>query len=100
MLQLLQWYSEKIPGRLLPQEAWFSCFLDLVLYFILLAVLGLCCCAWASHCGGFFCCEARALGMRASVVVARGLQQLWQTGFRSCCSRAVEHRLSSCDARA
>ena len=28
--------------------------------------------ARASHCGGFFCCGARALGMRASVVVARG----------------------------
>ena len=32
--------------------------------------------AWASHsshCGGFSCCTARALGTRASVVVARGL---------------------------
>ena len=27
----------------------------------------------ASHCGGFSCCGARALGMWASVVVARGL---------------------------
>ena len=27
----------------------------------------------ASHCSGFFCCGARALGMWASVVVARGL---------------------------
>ena len=27
----------------------------------------------ASHCGGFSCCGARALGARASVVVARGL---------------------------
>ena len=32
------------------------------------------CGAWASHCGGFSCCGARALGARASVVVARGLQ--------------------------
>ena len=32
------------------------------------------CGAWASHCGGFSCCGARALGTRASVVVARGLQ--------------------------
>ena len=31
------------------------------------------CCAQASHCGGFSCCGARALGARASVVVARGL---------------------------
>ena len=34
----------------------------------------LCCGAWASHCGGFSCCGARALGTRASVVVAHGLQ--------------------------
>ena len=31
------------------------------------------CGARASHCGGFSCCGARALGARASVVVARGL---------------------------
>ena len=52
-----------------------------------MAVLGLCCCsrafssciqqellsscgAQASHCGGFSCCGARALGRWASVVVA------------------------------
>ena len=45
----------------------------------------------ASHCGGLSCCEAQALGARASVVVARGLS--------SCGSRALEHRLSSCGAR-
>ena len=50
------------------------------------------CGAWASHCGGFSCCGARALGMWASVVVARGLS--------SCGSWALEHRLSSCGARA
>ena len=38
-----------------------------------MAALGLCCSAWASHCGGFSCCGARALGARASVVVAHGL---------------------------
>ena len=64
--------------------------------YLFLAALGLCWCtwafsscsewgatphcgAWASHCSGFSCCGARALGMRASVVVA--------------------HRLSSCSAR-
>ena len=46
------------------------------------------CGAWASHCSGFSCCGARALGARASVVVARGLS--------SCGSRALECRLSSC----
>ena len=52
----------------------------------------LCCSARASYCGGFSCCGARALGARASVVVARGLS--------SCGSRALERRLSSCGARA
>ena len=31
------------------------------------------CDARASHCDGFSCCGARALGVRDSVVVARGL---------------------------
>ena len=52
----------------------------------------LCCGAWASHRGGFSFCGARALGVRASVVVAHGLS--------SCGSWAPEHRLSSCGARA
>ena len=50
------------------------------------------CDAQASHCRGFSCRGARALGARASVVVARGLS--------SCGSQAPEHRLSSCGARA
>ena len=48
----------------------------------------LCCSARASCCSGFSCCGARALGVRASVVVAQGLnscgtraQQLWRTGL-------------------
>ena len=45
-----------------------------------------------SHCSGFSCCGARALGTWASVVVAHGL--------RSCGSGAVECRLSSCGTRA
>ena len=46
----------------------------------------------ASHCGGFSCCRAQALGSQASVVVARRLS--------SCDLRALERRLSSCGARA
>ena len=38
------------------------------------------CSARASHCSGFSCCGAWALGTQASVVVVRGLS--------SCCSRA------------
>ena len=50
----------------------------------------LCCGAPASHCGGFSCCEAWALDVRASVVVVPGLS--------SCGTRALERRLSSCGA--
>ena len=50
------------------------------------------CGARASHCRGFSCCGARALGAQASVVVARGLS--------SCGLQALELRLSSCGARA
>ena len=50
-------------------------------FFFFLAVLGLRCCTWAlsgcssraSHCSGFSCCGAPALGAWASVVVAHGL---------------------------
>ena len=72
-----------------------------ILLILFFAVLGLCCCvraflwlrrAGATHCGGFSCCGARALGVRASVVVASGLS--------GCGSRALECRLSSCGARA
>ena len=52
----------------------------------------LCCGVQASHCSGFSCCGARALGARASVVVALGLS--------SCGSRALEHRLGSCGTQA
>ena len=34
----------------------------------------LCCSVQASHCGGFSCCGAQVLVVRASVVVARGFQ--------------------------
>ena len=50
------------------------------------------CGARASHCGGFSCCGAPALGVWASVVVAHGLS--------SCGLRALERRLSSCAAGA
>ena len=40
-----------------------------------------------SHCGGFSCCGARALGTWVSGVVAHGLS--------SCGSQALERRLSS-----
>ena len=52
----------------------------------------LCCSARASHCRGFSCCRARALGVQASVVVARGLS--------SCGLWALELTLSSCGAQA
>ena len=42
--------------------------------YLFLAALGLRCGARASHCGGFSCCGTQALGARASVAVARGVQ--------------------------
>ena len=50
------------------------------------------CSAQASHCGGFSCCGALALGAQTSEVVVRGLS--------SCGSQALGHRLSSCGAQA
>ena len=84
----------------------FLFFLNLfILFILLLAALGLRCCAQAfpscSEQGLLFiavhrlliavaplCCGARGLGSRASVVVACGLS--------SCGLWALEHRLSSC----
>ena len=55
----------------------FGCVGSLLLHmgFFLLRRAGatLRCGARASHCGGFSCCGAQALGAWASVVVARGL---------------------------
>ena len=58
--------------------------------------------AWASHCSGFSCCGAQALGMQASVVAARGLSScsmhaLECPGFSSCGmgSVVVAHGLQS-----
>ena len=69
----------------------FIYFFNKSIYLFILAALGLRCCTWAfsscgergllflrcgaraSHCGGFSCCGARALGTWASVVVACGL---------------------------
>ena len=87
----------------------FFFFFNLISLFIyFLAALGLRCCARAfSSCNeqgllfavrgllivvASLCCGAQALGTRASVVVACGL--------RSCGSRALERRLSSCGAQA
>ena len=88
------------------REFLFFFFKEIFIYSCL-AALGLHCCAWAfSSCGerglrfvaehGLLTavashCRARALGVWASVDVARGLS--------SCGSRALEHRLSSCGAR-
>ena len=60
-------------------------------HYLFMVALGLCCCVpafsscdddpgvlsscgtWASDCGGFSCCGARALGTSASVVATHGL---------------------------
>ena len=68
----------------IPALLFCSNFLDVFIYLIV-AVLGLCCCTWAfsscggllssssahaSHCGDFSCLEVWALGSEASVVAA------------------------------
>ena len=50
------------------------------------------CGAWASHCAGFSCCRAQALGPWTSVVAARGLS--------SGSPRALEHSVNGCGAQA
>ena len=53
---------------------WFSNIFNFFKSFnLFLAVLCLCCCAWASHQGGFSCCRAQALGIKAP--------QLWHWGL-------------------
>ena len=47
------------------------------------------CGAWASHCSGFSCCGARALGAWASVVVVPGLQSLGSVIVGLVASRCV-----------
>ena len=79
-LQVLRQMGLQLTSR--TQQLYLFIYLFLKIYFIylFLAVLGLHCSARASHCSGFSCCGAWALGAWASVVVAR--------------------RLSSCGARA
>ena len=73
----------------------------LVSYILFLAVLShhcfiqafLSCCVQASHCSGYSCCGAQALGTRASVVLVQGLSScgVWapgRAGFRSCSTQA------------
>ena len=80
----------------------FFCLFVFCLYRVFVAARGLSLVAASGgysslRCTGFSlrwlsCCKAWALGTRASVVVACGLS--------SCGSRALEHRLRSCGARA
>ena len=94
-------------SSIIEVNVFFFLLINLFIY-LFLAVLGLRCCARAfsscgkratlrcgaraSHCRGFSCCRARALGAQASVVVARGLS--------SCGLWALELRLGSCGTRA
>ena len=95
-------FFKVVPDSFLGCVPWLNLFLKKFIYliYLFLAVLGLRCCTrafsscgeQASHCGGFSCCGAQALGAQASVVVAHGLS--------SCGLRALERRLSSRGTRA
>ena len=55
------------------------------------------CSAQSSHCGGFSCFGAQALGAWASVIVGHGLSScdflaLGHTGFSNCSSQALERK--------
>ena len=67
-------------------------------FYLFLAALGLCCCAWAfstcgewgplsrfnalaSHCGGFSCCRAQARGLAGFSSCSMWAQYLWHTGL-------------------
>ena len=88
----------------------FFCFTEILfIYFLFLAALGLCCCAWVFYsCGeqGLLFIALHGLLVVVASLVAEhglqvhGLQQLWHVSFSSCGSRALERRLSSCGARA
>ena len=72
-----------------PPDSCLASFFFFLNFILFLAAVGLCCCVQASHCGGFSlrwllllrsmgsrlfsCCGARALGSRASVVMAHRL---------------------------
>ena len=75
--------------------------------YILLAMLGLCCCTQAfsscgvgvSHWGGFSCCRAQALGTRVSVVAALRLSTCDLLGLGAQASGVAVQGLSSCSSR-
>ena len=104
---MIKWQRIQIQGRFQSLWVFFFFFINLFIFifsctgssllrtgFLQLRWAGatVCCGAQASHCSGFSCCGAPALGTRASAVAARRLS--------SCGPRALERRLSSCGAQA
>ena len=97
-------FCAKLSSFLLPHVIHFTMLLKNNFIYLFLAVLGLCCCvvffssgskqrllssyAQASHCGGFSCFGAWALGLMGFRSCSHGL--------RSCGPQALEHRFSSC----
>ena len=81
LLTLLASFLEQLPSDILGGSGG--------LHWVFIAVQGLLpsCGVRASHCGGFSCCRAQALGCTASVVAAHGLS--------NCDSQSLEHRLNS-----
>ena len=84
-------------------------------FIYLLLALGLCCCVWtclylewveaalcygaqASHCGGFSCCRAQALGIWAAVAVTHRLINCGSRALEHASSIVVVHQLSCCTA--
>ena len=78
----------------------------LLSFYLLLAVLGLCCCACFFLVGeseGYSLVVVGRLLIAVASCVERGLEGMWASvvlarGLCSCGSQALEHRLNSCGA--
>ena len=76
----IQYYFDYSRSFAFPYRLYFILFnLFIFIYLLFLAVLGPHCSVWASHCGSFSCCRARALKHAGFSRCSTWAQQLWLT---------------------
>ena len=101
----------KASGRDITLTVW-NIIRQIVFIYLFLIALGLPCCPGfslaaasrayslvASHCGGFSCCGARALGHKSFSRCSTWAQQLWRTGLvapRLACGTFLDEGLNPC----
>ena len=56
----------------------------------------LCCGKWASHCSGFSCCRAQALGVQASVADLGSVVVVHELSCLMTCGIFLDQGLNSC----